>query len=170
MSGAGEATKNTGDKCCEEFDPSLWDEKEIVWKDKPFLKESTWCFFYIPLNFSGAMTRANRKIEDVGAAVPSKEFVLFSDMISRWSTRIYLSVSKDTIPGANIVKLSGTYVTKVFEGPYKDFDKWIKDMQTYVKKEKGLDVEGCDMYAQYGTCPKCAKKYGKNFVVALAKI
>ena len=163
--------------CCEEFDPSLWDEKETTWNEKPFIKESTWCFLHIPLNFGGAVSRACRKIEASNVAVPPKDFVLLTDMISPWSIRIFLSIASsedggDTteIPGAEIVKISGTFLTKVFEGPYKDFGKWIKEMQVYVKKEKGLDVKGSDMFAQYGTCPRCAKKYGKNYVALWVKV
>ena len=62
--------------------------------------------------------------------------------------------------------ISGTFLTKVFEGPYKDAGKWVKEMQAYVKS-KGSEVG--KMYFYYTTCPKCAKVYGKNYTVVLAK-
>ena len=167
------AEKATGDLlCCREFDPAPWDEKEITWKDKPFLKESTWCFLHVPLNFGGATNRFNAKVEAApDIKVPDDEFVMLSDMRSPWSTRIYFSVAKDSIPSGEIVKFTGTFLTKVFEGPYKNFNSWIAEMKTYVKKEKGQeDVKSCDLYAYYATCPKCAKKYGKNYVVLFAKV
>ena len=166
----GKNERGDASLCCEEFDPKLWDEKEITWNEKPFVKESTWCFLHIPLNFGGATTRAMRKIEAAQASVPPKDFVLLADMISPWSTRIFCSVTKDDIPGAQVEKISGTFLVKVFEGPYKDFDKWISSMQEFVKKEKGLDVQGKDMYAQYGTCPRCSEKYGKNYVALWVKV
>eukprot|EP00978_Attheya_sp_CCMP212_P004536 scaffold9878_cov45-Attheya_sp.AAC.5 len=172
-------SKNTAaakkDHCCPEFDSAAmqkFDEKEITFKNKPFVKEKTWCFLHVPLNFGGAMTRASTKIEDANAALPEDEFIMLSDLISPWSTRIYLGVSKDDVAGAEVVHTSGTFLTKVFEGPYKDFDKWIKAMKAHVKKEKGesFDVESCDLYAHYATCPGCAKKFGKNYTVLLMKV
>mmetsp|Transcript_12890 Transcript_12890/g.24787 ORF Transcript_12890/g.24787 Transcript_12890/m.24787 type:complete len:184 (+) Transcript_12890:107-658(+) len=162
--------------CCPDFSPRIasFDEKEIIWKDKAFIKDSTWCFFYIPLNFGGATTRACGKIEAAGAAVPDEDFVMLSDMTSRWNTNIFFSVAKDDVPGAEMVHLSGTFLTKVFEGPYSQFDTWIKEMKEYVKKIKGDQVDNVDDYANwyqyYTTCPKCAKKYGKNYTVLFVKV
>ena len=118
------------------------------------------------------MTRASAKIEDANAALPEDEYIMLSDMISPWSTRIYLGVSKDDVAGAEVVHISGTFLTKVFEGSYRNFDKWIKAMKAYVKKEKGdsFNVESCDLYAHYATCPRCAKKLGKNYTVLLMKV
>jgi hypothetical protein len=162
--------------CCLKFDARIesFQEKEWKFEKKPFVVDSTWCFFYIPLNFGGAMTRACSKIEAADAAVPDEEFIMLSDMTSRWSTRILLSASKDLVPGAEMVHLSGTFLTKVFEGPYSDFGKWIMEMKAYIRKEKngeaGIDADKCEMYAYYATCPGCAKKYGKNYTVLFAKV
>lgn len=158
------------DVCCAEFDPTLWAEKEFKFENKPFVKETTWCIWCMPLNFGGAMNRALAKIEGMDGTEPN--FLMLADMKSPWSTRIYISVDdmakiKDS---PEVETFTGTFVTKVFEGPYKDFPKWIQEMKTYVKNTKGLDVDGCDMYAQYGTCPKCAKKFGKNYVVLWVKV
>lgn len=63
--------------------------------------------------------------------------------------------------------ISGMFLTKVFEGPYKNVGEWMKEMREYVlQKDKELKM----MYAYYTTCPKCAKKYGKNYVVLLAQV
>ncbi len=45
--------------------------------------------------------------------------------------------------------------------------KWIKEMEEYVKS-KGKETKM--QYFYYTTCPKCAKKYGKNYVVLLTQI
>jgi len=102
---------------------------------------------------------------------------MLADMKNPFVSRIYLSVTKDDVPGAEVVKLSGTFLTKVFEGPYSNFGTWIKEMKDYVRKERGaqksgeqFDIDSCDMYAFYATCPKCAKKYGKNFTVLFVKV
>ena len=66
-----------------------------------------------------------------------------------------------------MTEISGTFLSKVFEGPYKNMCKWMKEMEQYVKSK---DKETKMLYFYYTTCPKCAKKYGKNYVVLLAKI
>jgi hypothetical protein len=170
------AEKDDGNRCCPEVGSARlesFDEKSIMWTNKPFIKEKAWCFLYMPLNFRGAMTRACKKIDLDDAKVSDDEFIMLCDMISPWSTRILLSVSKPLVMGAEMVSMSGTFLTKVFEGPYKDFDKWIKEMKTYVKKEKGQDfnVDSSELwYAYYMTCPRCAKKYGKNYTVLFVKV
>ena len=66
-----------------------------------------------------------------------------------------------------MVRLSGDFLTKVFEGPYKEAPTWAATMAAYVKERgKHLDT----MYFFYTTCPKCARHYGKNYVVAVAKV
>lgn len=158
--------------CCPKFDRTRFDEKEFVWKDKPFVKDSTLCFFYMPLNFGGMMRRACAKIESANASCGTDEFLMLADMNSKWITRVCLSVEKDEIPGAEVVKISGTFLAKVFEGPYSNFSSWIKEMEQFIKttKDNDFDVKCSDMYAHYATCPGCAKKYGENYTVIFAKV
>jgi hypothetical protein len=63
--------------------------------------------------------------------------------------------------------ISGKFLTKVFEGPYQNAGKWAQEMDIYVKS-KGKTMN--KLYFSYTTCPKCAKAYGKNFVVLFAQI
>jgi effector-binding domain-containing protein len=82
------------------------------------------------------------------------------------SADVYIAIAKD-VPNSQIVKLSGTYLCRVFEGPYSQMGKWIKEMTQYVKdKSKQIGK----LYFYYTTCPKCAKKYGKNYVVIMAQV
>ncbi len=78
---------------------------------------------------------------------------------------IYIDVAKN-VPEAEMTTLSGTYLTKVFEGPYQNAGKWTKEMAEYVKS-KGKILK--KLYFSYTTCPKCAKAYGKNYVVLFAQ-
>jgi len=41
--------KHTG--CCDPFVPSPWEDKEIVWQNKIFVKDHVTSFLHIPLNF-----------------------------------------------------------------------------------------------------------------------
>ena len=63
--------------------------------------------------------------------------------------------------------LSGDFVTKVFEGPYRNARTWYTDMLELVRargKEPGR------IFFFYTTCPRCAKVYGKNYVIGVAEM
>jgi len=66
-----------------------------------------------------------------------------------------------------MASISGMFLCKVFEGPYQNMRKWIEEMKAFVTA-KGHALG--KMYFYYTTCPKCAKKYGKNYVAILAQI
>ncbi|QLJ52794.1 MAG: hypothetical protein Sv326_0619 [Candidatus Fermentimicrarchaeum limneticum] len=150
--------------CCPRFDPAPWDGKEIEWKNKLFLKDHIRSFFHIPLNFGNVMVKNMERIKEAGALAPKP--LMLSDEKSLWGADIYIAVNKE-VPGADMVKISGTFLSKVFEGPYKETGKWVKEMQEYMKS-KGKEMR--EMYFFYTTCPACAKYYGKNYTVILAKI
>lgn len=80
--------------------------------------------------------------------------------------RVYIAVSKE-VPAKKMATLSGKFLTKVFEGPYKDVRKWMEEMKSFVESKEETVRK---MYMFYTTCPKCAKKYGKNYVVILAQV
>jgi len=78
---------------------------------------------------------------------------------------LYVAVDKE-IPGTKNTTLSGQFFSKVYEGPFKDTGKWCKDFAAFVKN-KNLNIN--KWYMWYTTCPKCAQKYGKNYVVIIGK-
>ncbi len=150
--------------CCPRFNPEPWDEKEITWQDELFIKDKVRSFLHIPLNFGKVMVKNMEKIMAAGALAP--EPLMLSDEESLWGADIYIAVSKE-VPGAEMQKISGTFLTKVFEGSYKNAGKWAKEMKDYVES-KGKEIK--KMYFFYTTCPSCAKYYGKNYTVILAMI
>ncbi|MBA7649313.1 hypothetical protein ES703_57110 [subsurface metagenome] len=150
--------------CCPRFNPEPWDEKEITFQDKLFVKDHVRSFMHIPLNFGKVMVKNMERIKEAGALVPLP--VMLSDEKSLWGADIYIAVSKE-VPGTKMARISGTFLTKVFEGPYKDVGKWVKEMKAYVKS-KAREMK--KMYFFYTTCPKCAEVYGRNYTVILAKI
>ena len=154
--------KETG--CCARLDVSRWDEQEVTWRDKPFLRDHIRAFLHIPLNFGSVITRDNAVIEDA-EAYPEEPLYL-TEEVSPWGSELYVAVDRD-VPGATIEKLSGTFLTKVFEGPYRDLGKWTAAMEEYVRG-KGHEIE--KMYFYYATCPKCAKQFGENHVVLFAQV
>lgn len=150
--------------CCPRFNPEPWDEKEVIFQDKLFVKDHVRSFFHIPLNFGKVMVRNMEKIQAADALVP--EPVMLSDEKSLWGADIYIAVAKD-VPDSEMARISGTFLTKVFEGPYKNVGQWVKEMKSYVKS-KAREIK--KMYFFYTTCPKCAEFYGKNYTVILAKV
>jgi hypothetical protein len=154
--------KSTG--CCEPFNPLPWQNKEITWKDKLFVTDHITSFLHIPLNMDKKMIKNMGLIEKANAKSPVQ--LMLSDEKSLWGSDIYIDVSEN-VPGATMTTLSGTFLTKVFEGPYQNTGKWAKEMTDYVKN-KGKTLN--KLYFSYTTCPKCAKAYGKNYVVLFAQI
>ncbi|MBN2018631.1 MAG: hypothetical protein JW749_00210 [Sedimentisphaerales bacterium] len=156
--------ENSETGCCPRFVPGPWDKKEVTFKDKLFIKDHVVSFLHIPLNFGKVMVRNMERISKAQALAP--EPMVLSDENSLWGADVYIAVSKD-VPGAEMVKLSGTFLSCVFEGPFKNIRQWINQMTDYVR-EKGNAMK--KLYFFYTTCPKCAKYYGKNYVVLLAQV
>lgn len=154
--------KSTG--CCEPFDPKPWEDKTIIWKNKLFVKDHVVSFLHIPLNMGQKIVRNMELIEK--AKAQAKYQLMLTDEKSLWGADIYIDVTKN-VAGAEMTTLSGTYLTKVFEGSYQNVGKWASEMEEYVKsKNKELKK----LYFSYTTCPKCAKVYGKNYVILFAQI
>lgn len=150
--------------CCPPFDPAPWQGKEVTWRDKLFVKDHVHCLFHVPVNLGRRVTHDLALIEAAKAApeVP----LMLSDERSPWGADLYIAVTRP-VPGAQMATLSGTFLTQVYEGPYRDAPRWASDMQRHVaERERRLDK----LYFAYTTCPRCAKAYGKNYVVLFAKI
>ncbi|WP_246841146.1 hydrolase [Hahella sp. CCB-MM4] len=151
-------------ECCPRFDPEPWEDKEIVWDNKRFLQDHVVSLFHMPLNFGAVMKRDMEVIEAAGAE--SEEMFVLSDENSLWGADVYLPISKE-IKGVKTATLSGTFLSRVFEGPYRNMKHWVADMTAFARKQ-GREIQ--KLYFFYTTCPKCSKKYGENYVVILAQI
>lgn len=152
--------KSTG--CCEPFNPEPWQDKEIIWKEKLFVKDHVTSFLHIPLNMGKKIIKNMELIEKAKAKSPYQ--LMLTDEKSLWGADIYIDVAQK-VSGAQMETLSGTFLTKVFEGPYQNAGKWAEKMKEYVKNKKLIKL-----YFSYTTCPKCAKVYGKNYVLLFAQI
>ncbi len=155
---------NATERCCPKFEAAPWDEQLITWEGKRFVKDRVRSVFHIPLNFGSVMVK-NCALIKAADATPDEMLVL-ADENSLWGADVYIAVARD-VPQARMATLSGSFLCKVFEGPYKDVRKWITQMSEYVSSQsKSMER----LYFFYTTCPKCAKAYGKNYVVLLAKV
>ncbi|MCX6121705.1 MAG: hypothetical protein NTX44_08810 [Ignavibacteriales bacterium] len=151
-------------ECCPKFDPAPWDGKTFEWNNKLFIKDKVFTLFYMPINFGKVMIRLNEKVDKAGATMP--DWLCLSDHTSKWNMDVYLAVDKE-VPGAENASLTGKFLSKVYEGAFKETGKWCKDFEIYAA---GKCVKIKKWYMWYTTCPKCAKKYGKNYVVVVALV
>lgn len=156
--------RNTETGCCPRFDSKPWNEAEMRWSNKLFLKDKATCFFNIPLNMGKVIAKNMEIIQRENALTPKP--LMIAESKSPWSTDIFIAISKE-IPNAKMEKISGNFLTKAFEGECKNMGNWVKEMRQFVKSKKKTIKK---MYFFYTTCPKCAEFYGKNHVVILAKI
>jgi hypothetical protein len=155
---------NSETGCCARLDAAKWEGRTLEWKNKAFLKDHIRSFLHIPLNFGSVISRDLAAVENAEAY--PEEPITLSDELSPWGSDILVAVDRD-VPAVRMETLSGTFLTKVFEGPFRDAGKWMRQMEGYVK-EQGREVE--KIYSYYATCPKCAKQFGKNQVVLFAKL
>lgn len=151
--------------CCPRFKPDDWDNQTLHFEDKLFLRAITKSALHVPINMGSVFSEAQTSIENAGAQDENQIAVLSRDL-SPWKAEHLFAVTKD-VPDHEMIRLSGDFTTKVFEGPYKDAKKWYDEM-TETAKTSGRDAE--EVYFFYTTCPKCAKTYGENYVVGFAKL
>ena len=104
--------------------------------------------FHIPLNFGGVMKRVMTQVVNAEACGPDN--LVLSDESSLWGADVYVGVTKE-VPGMRCERLSGTFFTKVFEGPYGRARAWCKEMTTLLE-ERDQPIE--KLYFWYTTCPK----------------
>lgn len=161
--------KNQNQECCPEFNPAKWDNKTFSWDRKLFIKESVPAFFHIP--YTPMIGRKMKKIfnlaEKAQANIPdlSEALVLFNDP-SAFKSEMLLSVTHE-VEGAKNVSLSGDFVAGVFEGPYNSVPQHFKTMDKRLEHEH---LKAIDYYVHYAYCPKCAKKFGHNYMVLFAEV
>lgn len=153
-------------ECCPKFDPKKWDGKIFKWKDKQFIKESMPTFFHIPFPpmIGSKMTKIWNLANNAKKISSKKDetLILFYDPHA-FKSEIYLSVT-GKVPNAKNVTISGKFYSRVFDGAYQDVPKFIKQMEEKLGKKKRK------YYVHYAYCPKCAKKYGNNYMIIFAEI
>ncbi|WP_295077981.1 hydrolase [Tabrizicola sp.] len=151
--------------CCPRFNPAGWEGAELHFRDKLFLRAETVSAMHIPLNMGKVFSRVQRHIDAAAAMDPDQSIVLSRDL-SAFKGEHLFAVTR-VVPDEQMLRMSGDYVTKVFEGPYREAKDWhetLKALSASHGKEDGR------IWFFYTTCPKCAKAYGENYVVGLAEV
>ena len=151
--------------CCAKFNPEGWDDQKLRFRDKPFVLARTKSVMHIPVNMGRVFARVLDKIGGEKAEFP-EDFIVLSRDTSAWESEHLFSTDRQ-IESEEQMTLSGDFVTKVFEGPYRDAKQWCQQMEDQVR---ALGSEPTDIFFFYTTCPNCAKAYGQNYVVGVARV
>lgn len=156
------------DVCCPVFDPGEWNNILHQWTEKRFVKDTIPEIFHIPLpgTYRKAISRMWSKAQRAGAAPAPDDFLLLAHDPSACKGELYMAVTRD-VPGADTVKLSGNFFSKVFEGTYGDVPRCLKEMKEHLASSNLFSKKD---YIYFPYCPKCAKKYGHNYIVVVAEV
>lgn len=107
------------------------------------------------------ISRMNKLAEDANKLDPNKEdiLVLFADP-HPFKSEIYLSVMAK-VPEAKNISLTGTFMSKVFDGDYNAIPKFMKEMDIYLgSKNKRLSGILCIMPIVLNVFKKRTQLYG----------
>jgi hypothetical protein len=151
--------------CCPCFNEEGWDGVELVFKDKPFLRAVTHSVMHVPIDMGRVFNRVFKHMQEQDAVDPEQALVLSHDR-SAWNAEHLFAVTKP-VETEEMTTLTGTFRTKLFEGPYRNAKDWYDELERLQMRERG---EPGRIYFFYTTCPKCAKTYGRNPVVGVYEI
>lgn len=151
--------------CCPRFDPESWDGRHLHFRNMPFVRATTRAILHVPINMNSVFSRVQAAIDTAGAQLPDGYLVLSRDLSATKGEHLF-AVTGD-VPGEDMTTLTGDFVTRVFEGPYRKAKDWVHEMEI-AAEAGGHTAKRVFMF--YTTCPKCARVYGKNYVVGVAEV
>ncbi|MDJ0821532.1 MAG: hypothetical protein QNJ09_06935 [Paracoccaceae bacterium] len=151
--------------CCPKFNPEGWDDQVLHLENMPFLRAVTHSAMHIPLDMGRVFTRVFSHMEKQDAMNMDQMIVLSRDT-SAWNAEHLFAVTKP-VDSEEMTALTGDFITKVFEGDYRQTREWHDEMADLVRARGS---EPSDIWFYYTTCPRCAKAYGQNYIVGVARI
>ncbi len=152
--------------CCPFPNIEAWDDSVVSLADRPFIKADARSILHMPLGFTRVLAELDATAERGGAKLPDEKAMVLSQDFSPWRWELLYRVSKP-VEGATNVTLEGTYLAKAFDGPYREAKYWYADLSRLALERGRKDAE---VYFFFMTCPSCAKHYGKNYAMGLARI
>lgn len=120
--------------CCPRFETAGWDGAELEFYDQLFVLAKTVSIMHVPLNMGSVIKKTYDKVEKAQAQ-PEDYYLILSTEPSPWRGEHYFAVTKN-VPDAENVKLSGSFLAKAFEGPYRDAGKWVSEMEAFVAAQE----------------------------------
>ena len=150
--------------CCAKFNTAGWDGVKLQFDEKRFARATTKSLAHIPINMGSVFERVLKNMETAGA-FDANNYIVLSRDLSPWKAEHLFAIATP-LPQEEAVTLTGNFVTKVFEGSYSNVERWHDEIQRLPSVANG---EKAEVYFFYTTCPKCAKAYGENYVVGVAR-
>jgi hypothetical protein len=151
--------------CCPRFNPAGWDDQSLHFDDKLFASATTASALHVPLNMGRVFARVLGRATAAGVIDPAQGVVL-SRELSPWAAEHLFAVTAP-VPGETTTHLSGDFLTGVFEGPFSQAGHWAREIGARARARGKTPGQ---VWFWYTTCPKCAKVYGQNPVVALVAV
>ncbi len=156
--------------CCPQFDPEPWDGKTNEWNEKPFLAATMPVLFHMPFPrlVNRTMTRLWQRAQEYSIAPDMEDFLLLVHDPSPWKSRYYLAVT-GVHPDLekDMVTFSGTFICRVFDGPYNDVPKFMAEADAWLRS---IDKTPKEHFFFFTTCPRCARIYGHNYMVDFVRV
>lgn len=162
---AAARTAQKKDVCCVRMNSREWDLKQHVWKREPFFVVKHGLFFHIPINFGGIVKTAMDQLEKTYK--PEYPFMMLERELN-WFTGKLMVALKKPAKGPDVEYLSGTFISKVFNGPYNRLGPAVQELAEHVRKKRG--ARPTEFYFWYTVCPRCAKKLGGYQTIIFARM
>jgi|GEM_PF-4476095 len=147
--------KPTG--CCEPFNPEPWQDKEITWKDKVFVKDHVVQFFHIPLNFGQKVVKNMALIEIAKREAPEGKYFVMdvaeSASLKEKFDGVFAQAFLLHFPKNEVGKIITLLKEKLKPGGYLYFavkEKKSERMtrQPYPKKTTAISIKGSSVILQ----------------------
>lgn len=151
--------------CCPPFDPAHWDRQEVTFRNKCFVRAITHSVMHIPVDSSRVFPRVLKKIHRPGGAVCARPLVLSRDL-SPWRAEHFFATDTP-VPDEEMTTLSGRFLTRVFEGPYREARLWHIQMEDHARAQGHTPRT---VLFHFATCPRCATLYGENHAVGFFQV
>lgn len=104
--------------CCAVPNIDAWDDKEVQFDNKLFVRMHTKSILFIPLNMGKIMTALQRVVTAHDVAPPQQDAMILGRDISPWKAeQLYHVIAP--IKGFDIVALNGTFYLKSSRGRIK---------------------------------------------------
>lgn len=163
MPGMDMSGNTTG--CCPKFNPEGWDGRHLHFEDKLFIRAKTSCLLHFPLKMGKVFARVQAYIKDCLALDPDGSFVLSRDLSPAEGEHSFAVTGN--VPGEDIATVYGDFITRVFEEPYRKAEDWVHELEVAVAASGNNATR---IFMLYTTFPKCARAYGKNYVIGVAEV
>lgn len=148
--------------CCPRFNSEGWEGRHLHFEDKLFVRATTHSLLHVPIDMGRVFTCVQEHIADADAQDPEGYLVLSRDLSVTEGEHLF-AVTKP-VPDEEMVTLSDDFISRVFEGPYRQTKDRLHDTKVAAD---AAGQEAKTVYMLYTTRPRCARAYGKNYVVAL---